>query len=175
MPVPNFAVGEVLTAANMNQVGLWLVDSEVFTTSNSFELLMPNTFEHFRLILKVSATSTTLEARGQLFNGATGSVGNYTWYITGPVNSENASQTTVKLGGTFSTVQRITTTVDILDATVARRTDFQGFTWSDTGAGGLLAGTLLAQHVTAAAYDRIKITTSTGTMTGTAYLYGYRK
>lgn len=175
MPVPVFSVGEVLTAANMNQVGLWLVDTETFTTSNSFDLSLPSDYDNFRLLFKVSATSTTLEVRMQFLAGSTPAATNYTWYIFGGPNLENgAAQTSFKMGGSFSTVQENAFSVDIIDAGKALRTEIFGHTWGSTGAGGLLVGGLVGQHTTTTAYDGVRITTSTGTMTGVARVYGYR-
>ena len=171
---PDFTTGQVLTAAQMNAVGLWLVDSETFTTSSSFDLTLPSDFDNFRLIIKVSATSTTLAQQLQLLSGATPAATNYNWYIFGGPNLENgAASTVLKLGGSFSTVQEMSASLDIIDPGKALRTEFFGHTWGATGGGGLLVGGLVGNHTTATAYTGIRITTSTGTMTGTAYLYGY--
>lgn len=172
---PTFAVGQVLTSAVMNQSGMWLVDTETFTTSNSFDLSLPSDYDNFRLIMKVSATSTTLEQRMIFLAGATPAATNYNWYIFGGPNLENGpAATSFKLGGSFSTVQEMSVVIDIIDAGKALRSEIFGHTWGATGAGGLLIGGLVGQHTTATAYDGIRITTSTGTMTGVARVYGYR-
>lgn len=173
---PDFTAGQILTAAQMNKIGMWLVDTETFTTSNSFDLSLSSDFDNFRLIVKVSATSTTLVQQLQLLLGATPAATNYSWYIFGGPNLENgSSQTSLKLGGSFSSVQEMSASLDIIDPGKALRTEFFGHTWGSTAAGGLLVGGLVGNHTTATAYDGIRITTSTGTMTGAAYLYGYNQ
>jgi len=159
----------------MSGVGLWLVDSNIFTASNNFELLMNSNYEKYRLIVKLTGASATLEIRGQLFNGLVGSTGTYAWYIAGGPNSENNVQATAKLCGMFSTVQRAAFAMDIIAPNLPEATFMLGDTWGNTAGGGLLTGNTMIEHFVSASYDRIRITTSTGNITGRAYLYGYSK
>jgi hypothetical protein len=176
MPTPpDFSAGQILTAAQMNAVGLWLVDTRTFTSANTFDMSLPADYDNFRLIIKVSGVSTTLTQQLQLLNNTTPAATNYNWYIFGGPNLENTAGTTVvKLGGSFSSVPEMSASLDIIDAGKALRTEFFGHTWGSTSAGGLLLGGLVANHTTTTAYNGIRITTSTGTMTGVAKLYGYR-
>lgn len=165
----------VMIADTDQPPGLQLVDTEVFTTSSSFDMSLPSDYDNFRLLFKTSATSTTVEIRLQFLSGTTVANTNYNWYIFGGVNIENgAAQSSFKVGGTFSTAQECSFSMDIIDATKALRSEIFGHIWGSTTAGGLLVGGLVGVHATATAYDGIRITTSTGNMTGEAKLYGYR-
>ena len=71
---PDFTAGQVLTAAQMNAVGLWRVTDGTFTNTNNFTISgFTSDYEFYRVIIRatrVSGTGTN-ELNAQLYNGAT--------------------------------------------------------------------------------------------------------
>lgn len=158
-----------------DKAGLWFVNLTTFTASASFDISLPTTYNNYRIVMHVTGASTTNETRLQMLSGATPSTASYTNYIIGGPNSETISAAASwKIGGSYSTVQDMTASIDLISARIAQKTHFLGNTWGSNSAGGLLIGTNVGKHDVALAYDGIRFTTSTGTITGTVRVYGYQ-
>ena len=50
---PVFSAGSVLTAGQMNKVGLWLLNTTTFTTQNSVNVdsVFSSDFDHYRVLI----------------------------------------------------------------------------------------------------------------------------
>lgn len=59
MPVPVFTTGEVLTAANMNKVGMWLVNTLTITNSTSgfTDAAFTSDFKNYRIVGTFNSTT----------------------------------------------------------------------------------------------------------------------
>ena len=97
MPVPVFTTGEVLTAANMNQVGLWLVKSQTIgsgvssvTVTNCFS----SDYDNYKIMIYTNSQGGGGSLLLQLNNATTNTyytVGNYWgWAVAAPINYASA-------------------------------------------------------------------------------------
>ena len=174
---PDFVAGQVLTAAQMNKIGLWLVKTQTIGTAVSSVTVTDAfnaDFENYKIVVSGGVGSTDINLLTTLGASAT----TYYWgqvvslYSTGAVAGANGSNTTSWRTG-VATANAIQMNVDLLQPNVAKFTGMQGLiagigtTWTGSAVGGY--------HGTATAYTGFTITTSTGTLTGgTIYVYGYR-
>ena len=187
MPVPVFSTGEVLTAANMNAVGLWKISSGSITAVSStnyarIQTAFSSSYDNYRLIVNgtgSAAGSITI----RLGNSNTPAQTNYQfavpyWYPTagsdGVIRSSTSSTTFFNLG--FYSTVRTSITCDILRPFAAETTQFVG---AGTGQANSTLGnalySLFGYHDTATSYSELFIgTNGTTTFTGTYALYGYR-
>ena len=180
MPVPVFTAGEILTASNMNLVGLWKIASGnlagITTSGSDLSGIFSSSFRNYRLIVNVTAASTSTRLDMQFLVGTT-PTGNY---YHGGIGADYASNATVyfsrsnndselDMPDTASTARNLT--MDIYNPNVAINTMFSG-TYVDVGSiyhynwGGLVTGT--AQHT------GIRFKSSAGTIGLTYAVYGYR-
>jgi hypothetical protein len=179
MSVPDFSPGEVLTAAAMDSIGLWLVKSQVVgsgvssvTVNDAFSA----TYDNYKIVLSGGNASSTIVLG--LYCGATGanhyaSFSSVT-YTSGAANlaADNAATTWTRVGyGNLSTLYM---NVDLMMPFLAENTLFGGlFVGLD---GGSVAGHVSGWRNTTASYTSFTITAPAGqTMTGgTIRVYGYR-
>ena len=67
MTYPSFSAGEVLTAADMNAVGLWEIESKTFTsqTSVSFDSCFTSNYDNYKILIQTDdpASSQTFTMR----------------------------------------------------------------------------------------------------------------
>ena len=81
MPVPKFAVGEVLTAQAINQVGLWKIASNFLSgTATNFAGCFPTDYTNFRIVIdQIVFDTAPAELYYQFLNGTTAVNSNYRW------------------------------------------------------------------------------------------------
>ena len=104
MPVPVFSVGEVLTAANMNSVGLWKVGTLTVSnaTSGSIDNVFTSDFKNYRimgtfscsvainLVMTLRNSSGDVTAANYQYNNAQLSWATTpTWSLSGNLNNTN--------------------------------------------------------------------------------------
>ena len=78
MPVPDFSPGEVLTAAAMDQVGLWLVKTQTFSAASpDITAVFSANYEHYVAVLRCTSSLTGQYTNCQLINGTTPKTTNY--------------------------------------------------------------------------------------------------
>lgn len=172
---PSFTAGAVLTAAQMNAIGLWLVKTETIgsavssvTVSNAFTSDYPS----YRVVVSNCVPSTTLSINITLGSTATG----YSWsgyYVdpsTGTLNANASAGTTSWASFMPATTAGLNGFFDLIDPQLARPTKIFA---ANARAGltidyqGLLTDTT--------AYTAFTLTTTTGTLTGgTIRVYGFR-
>ena len=177
MPVPDFSPGEVLTAAAMDQVGLWLVKTQTIgagvssvTVTDAFSA----DYQNYRVTwtggTMSAATDLSFQLSGLTSNGYYGSQ-YYDSYLGGTtgVNRWNNAASWQRCGG-GNTVSAILS-IDIFRPAVAAQTTmtFQGFAGNEFTIQG--AG---VQNAATAATGFI-LTPVSGTMSnGVVRVYGYR-
>jgi hypothetical protein len=178
MPVPDFSPGEVLTAAAMDSIGLWLVASGSFTTAS--EVLLDDVFtsDYLRYQLIFDETDSNTAGITQIqfrTSGSNNATGNY------------AFQTSVfTTAGFFTRNTGTATQSDILPNVGA-----SGWRWNAkifgaqtatntimTVNGGVSVGAVpvlsSCAFTTTTVFDGIRIFRSAGTMSGSYALYGMR-
>lgn len=78
MSYPVFAAGDVLGAADMNAVGLWLVKTQTFTTATpDITAVFSADYEHYVAVLRCTSSLTGQYTNCQLINGTTPKATNY--------------------------------------------------------------------------------------------------
>lgn len=199
MPVPVFSVGEVLTAANMNAVGLWRVTTctvssvggtaatasngvvtigsgnTSVTVSNAFSA----DFDHYRIILAGGSGSN---ASGMSFKLGSSGSGYYSAqaYVTyaadgvgGYVRDNNAA-TWQNIGGSFPNGLALDITLfNPFSSTLRTGLAINSRVDYRTDGAGSLVGN--GYHNSAASYSSFTISPGVGSMTGgTLRVYGFR-
>lgn len=176
---PVFTAGQVLTAAQMNKIGLWLITSQTIGSAVSSVPVVDAfsaDFDNYRVIISGGAGSTGSDLR--LNYGA--NTAGYYWAVTGNV----WTQASTLAGGNnvaFAVVGNgqsdgLNATFDVLQPfTTAKTTTVGGYTVLSTGAGTGRQVCSGSFHNSATSFTDFTITPSAGTLTGgTINVYGYR-
>jgi hypothetical protein len=177
MPVPVFTSGEILTAANMNQVGLWLVKTQTIgsavssvTVSDAFSA----DYDNYRIIVSGGVGSTAQAIGLRLGANATGyySVTPVFPYAGGAVTNNNVNNgVSWTFAGVSSTVNN-NLIVDIMQPFSTKVTTITGTYIVPAAAGN--AGGFHGFHDNASSFSAFTLIVG-GTMTGgTIRVYGYR-
>jgi hypothetical protein len=178
MPVPIFTAGEVLTAANMNQIGLWKVASGsiALTTSpvNITGVFDDTKFSNYRVLFNVTNRSgtnafyirfiagTTPTSVNYFSNGIGCAVASDAAFFFARVNDGSAIQTSATSGAAKYAL-------DIYDPNKAVVTQFNG-TGTTAGTGFTWGG----QQDGAIAFTGVQVFLTTGTATLGYQVFGYR-
>ena len=181
MSYPSFSVGEVLTAADMNAVGLWLVTGKDLSGSaTSVDNCFTSNYRNYRIVYRIATNSASdSEIRFTLRVGGVDAITNYntgSWLVDG-AGTLNYSQS-----GTYSRWNVVYSAasntgsgvVDIIGPAIAANTSFTGNHTNSTGGGNARTINMGGNHLTATAYDGFTLTSATGTFTGRVQVYGYR-
>lgn len=180
---PDFSVGGILTAAQMDQIGLWLITSTSLGTGTTATLsCFSADYDAYRFVFnKLKSQSGTVFVSAQLRTGTTTSTTGYYGSrievdLSGTISSAGTNNGTA---WTPPIVIDATNTaggvLDVFDPFSAVQTSFTG--------GGIDARTTGAPwrsgggfHSSATSYDQIVFTCSPGfTAQSTVSVYGYRK
>ena len=189
MPVPDFSPGEVLTAAAMDQVGLWLIETKDVTTAgtidftNKFSSSYANYLLMWSYLQNTSDASLFLQFRdsgGVLSTGYRhGYGGNYTSSGT-PLFQGFSFQTTDTtssfVGSSGSAGNRSSGYLQIMNP-AASAICFANGQSATLSVSATLANTYLSGgivHNVATARTGIRLFPAAGTVTGKFSLYGYR-
>lgn len=177
---PTFTTGSVLTAAQMNQVGLWRVGGGSFVGASSFDVIgFSSDYKFYRLEYSAQRVDTTGNTTlvAQLYSGATART--TTYYGSGFYTSYLGTS-----GVGFATNNGASFTISFADSggkNIASY-DIAGMTsqtFSCTGnfwdAGNARQYMNGASHFVTETNDKIRISTTGGTITGEWRLYGYRE
>jgi len=131
MTVPVFTTGEVLTAANMNQVGLWLISSGTISnaTSQNFDDVFSSSYANYRIVVNntngaASSPDLSFELR------ASGSTLAGNWYesaiyitnTTGPTRYWSATGTNSTAVGWVSDGRGGQTIIDVFSPNLSDNT-----------------------------------------------------
>ena len=175
MGFPSFASGDVLTASDMNAVGLWLVKTQTVgsavasvTVTGAFS----STYDAYRIhIFGVNGSAGT-DMKFTLGATATGYYGSYYYDLfngagTGTARFNNAANTQV--GGVGTSAEQ-NAQFDIFNPNKTARTSWSG-NWYGNGYSGWFSGVV----DNATSYTAFTITPVAGTFTGgTIKVFGYR-
>jgi len=181
MTYPSFSAGDILTAADMNAVGLWLIKTQTVgtaVTSVTVTDAFSSTYDNYRIIYTGGASSTSCALALQFGIGGTMTTTNYfgtaayvnlgaaAWQLA----SNNPGAQADNVGGGNTTSAYLMT--DVLMPNLAEHTSIFGpYVLSDFGRMGLHS---FAQLSTTQ-FTSFKITPSAGTITGgTIRVYGYK-
>ena len=183
MTYPSFNVGDVLTASDMNAVGLWKITSGTIssqgTTPTNFTGVFNSTnYKHYRLALYGDNGATNPQIRLRLLDGSTpaqtgayyagGLAGNWASNTTLYFSASNAS-TFLVLGDNNN--QDRSLMFDIMYPHEAEYTTFAGHA---TFTGDALTYHWGGTHLVQTAYNGFQLFTNAGTIRLRYDLYGYK-
>ena len=177
---PDFTAGQVLTAAQMNAVGLWLVKSQTIgsaVSSISVTDAFSADYDNYRIIVSggVASTSTHISLRMGTTNAG------YYWgtittrYDTGATvnnNGNNVAQWDLPFYGTTDSLGGV---ADVLCPFLSKNTRLvQAVPENTTTSAGTRVGGGYLNNTTS--YTSFTLTVGSGTVTGgIVAVYGYRK
>lgn len=180
MSYPSFSVGEVLTAADMNAVGMWLVKTQTIgTTVSSITVnsAFSADYDAYRIIITGGVGSTDLDLRFNFSGNTAGYYGSAIihQYSTASAKADGVGRNNIAYwdyvgGASTSTIYAV---FDVLNPFAAKKSMYVAqLGIGNTGASALFAGGF---HDSATSFTGFRIETSTGTLTGgTIRVYGYR-
>jgi len=188
MSFPSFSTGDVLTASDMNAVGLWKINTFTAAGTNRalvIDNIFTSDYENYRIVGKLRSTinvnalffqllDTTGTAQAiNYFNTAYGQD-----YANGGTTFTTATLTTVCYVGYIpnSTIQYGTFSFDILGPRIAAdATSWQGQITGLASGFSYLGGAFHGQRTVADASRGIRFDNAgAGNLTGTVRVYGYR-
>jgi len=182
MSFPSFASGEVLTAADMNAVGLWKVASgtlSLSTTPTQVTSVFNNAnFPNYKLLITTTARSTSNK---MLLKFILGTTPDSSAYYAGGIGASSSSNTTLYFersnNATSLSLQKASSAanamvgMEIIAPNQAIPTMYSGFFMETNDVDAYTFG---GGHNVGTAYNGFELFTSSGTQTVTYQLYGYR-
>lgn len=180
MGFPSFSVGDVLTAADMNAVGLWKVGGASGTTASNIAVngCFSSDFDVYQVVITVTSSANT-SLYVKLRNGTTDKSANY-WYggfyipMSGAA-SINAENSNVALTDGFRVAAMNNSGITVVSAVLGYPFQTSRTTWTgspqSTEAFARLYNCYHNENYSA---DGINVIPQTGTITGTVRVYGYR-
>ena len=187
MPVPDFSPGEVLTAAAMDSIGMWLINTTSFSgaTQVDFTNVFSADYDSYRIVFHFWEATV---AENHFFRlRSSGGVISTTDYLTVRSETNSASTyTTGYIGGGYSTTWfptyigssttpgvQVNGTMDIFRPFTANRTKaISSFNRNDTDI--FIVNATMFYRLDTAITGFSLIRNSTATMTGKVSVYGYR-
>lgn len=180
---PVFTAGQVLTAAQMNEVGMWRTKGQTtFTavTSVAIDNCFSTDYTNYRLIIRYQ-TSLGDDLKMKLRVGGVSASTNYNeqWLLgrSTTASTSRATALTSFNAGFRSTGAFWSLAVwDISAPFLAEPTNFFGTNIANVAAYTAPDNVLIAaNHSTATSYDGLELLVGSGTTTGTYTVYGYNK
>jgi hypothetical protein len=177
MPVPDFSPGEVLTAAAMDSIGLWLVKSQtVGTTVASVTVTdaFSADYDAYRIIYSNGVASATDTNIGLNFVGSTVSYDEaliFNTFASGTVTGlQRQNQTSWVWAGNANQQQNLFN-MDLFGPFTTRYTYYKSNAFGALLANGFSSGV----HKVSTSFSSFTLTPGSGTITGgTIRVYGYR-
>ena len=171
---PDFVAGQVLTAAQMNAIGLWLVKSQTIGTTVASVTVtdaFSADYDNYLITINDGAGSAGADITFKLGAVATG----YYWGIVGsawgatPVSGGSNSDTSLRYNGNIDTTNGYTSRIEVNSPFLSKQTSVRSSVVIASGAYNSL-GMLNATT----SFTSFIIAPSSGTLTGgTIRVYGY--
>jgi hypothetical protein len=178
MTYPSFTSGDILTAADMNAVGLWLVKTQTVGTAVSSVTVtgaFSSTYDNYLITMEGGTVTADIDVAIKLGASATGYYGflNYGDATGGgtPLGATRNNTAQLNWVGGGSANQRVHVSCQVFGPNKAAYTKILNGCYQ----AGLVYGTLAGEHRVATAYTDFTLSVGAGTMTGgTIRVYGYR-
>lgn len=177
MPVPDFSPGEVLTAAAMDSIGLWLVKSQTIGTGVSSVTVtdaFSTKYDNYRITITKAGASASVSMCLNYGTSAVSYFGieTYTQYSAGTITVANNNNDTKQfIGLTDASAASYNSSFDVFSPFLASPTQLTG-QYYGRGFIGYFGGS----HEVSNSYTSFKLFNESGTLTGgTITVYGYRK
>lgn len=183
---PVFSAGAVLTAAQMNKIGMWqVVAPTAFSAVSSFSL--PNStftsdYPHYRIVCNISsATSGATLTMRMRASGTDDTASSYWSLVWGQEYAAAVFTTATNLVQNTSQITKLTsnpTNNFSLDIMFPETTDNSYWNGVAFGGGGAdtrpITSFVGGAFAAATQFDAVSFITSSGTITGKYAVYGYR-
>ena len=178
MSFPSFNSGDILTATDMNSVGLWLVKTQTIGTAVSSVTVtdaFSSNYDNYKIIVSGGVGSTSSSIGLRLGASATGY---YAGLIYGSYSGATVSFIGTNNGASFSfagvgTSNSLTANIDLLNPYATKTTGISN-AYIDSATAGA-AGTASGFHNSATQHTAFTLLVGSGTITGgTIKVYGYR-
>lgn len=176
MGFPTFTTGDVLTAADMNAVGLWLVKTQTIGTAVSSVTVtdaFSSTYDNYVIHLSGGTASAGASLRLQLGSATTAYYAGYvqvtlaTGVVAGTADNNAALFSTVGVTDTDG----LSMSVTVLGPNLAKHTWIHGM----AQVGNAVTRTFSGKQSSTTQFTAFTISPNTGTLTGgTIRVYGYR-
>jgi hypothetical protein len=178
MTFPSFSAGEVLTATDMNAVGLWLVTSRTSTgATQQFNNVFTSDYRNYKIIITTSANSSSVDVTARMRVGGVDTAG--TGYSTGGYRAQWSASGAVSalydIGTSSFFMGRLDNTlafgmcsVELFNPQNAQITSFNSQFMDNS-----FLGNRIGRLADTTQYDGISIFLS-ATWAGTISIYGYR-
>jgi hypothetical protein len=182
MSFPSFASGEVLTAADMNAVGMWRVATASPSGAQTTDITNCFSSDYDFYLLEAAyygSTATDFQFRFLTGTNTPNTAANYNrdgfYYLAGVTNFGSSNATSQFFGNTAGLSSTISTTRIVFHNPFSSttRTACEHFHF-DVQSG--LTATFASQHTTTTSFTGLRIYSSNGstTLTGRINVYGYR-
>jgi hypothetical protein len=176
---PDFTAGQVLTAAQMNAVGLWLVKTQTIGTAVASVTVtdaFSTDYDHYKITISDGVSSLSTIINFQLGASTTGYYNSrpLAAYVNGTYLGGNTSNGAAWSGVGVSSASGIGLNMELINPALATRTFFSAPYMAPitNDYGGVSSGF----HNVATAYTSFIIAPAGGTLTGgTIRIYGFRK
>jgi hypothetical protein len=173
---PDFTSGQILTAAQMNAVGMWLVKTQSFTADSPLITdVFTADYEHYLAVLRCTSSTTGQYTNCQLINATTPKTTNYS---RGGLVSTTAGVLAADSGGTAQDGWRVG--VQSTTGIYGTLTFYRPFTAAETGykiestqGGNYYASGGVQTDSYSATGFKILASGNAATYTGTVSVYGY--
>ena len=174
---PTFSSGAVLTAAQMNSVGLWLVKTQTIgtavasvTVSDAFSA----DYDNYKITISGGGASSAQQPINLVLGSSTTTYYGafiYSNISTGTVSSAPFNNTTSFLYAGGADINVVNLNVELQNPFLAKYTNIQALTVGYAN----LRGSAMGEHETNTSFTSFKLTPFSGTLTGgTIKVYGYR-
>ena len=175
---PDFTSGAILTAAQMNGIGLWLVKTQTIGTAVSAQAVtgcFSADYDAYKIVVSGGVGSTAADIGVSLGATVTGYYAGYSRvsYSTAAASLASDNNGTKWSRAGSGTADVLFANFDLVNPFLTKRTFINGYTaFQATGSsGGVMSGFLNDDT----SYTGFTFTASAGTMTGgTIRVYGYR-
>jgi hypothetical protein len=136
---PDFVSGQILTAAQMNAVGMWLVKSASLTSGNSNTITgaFTSDFTNYKIVVSNLQASDVANMYMKMGTTAAGYYygGTRRSYAGTTDSSQGANTTQWVIGAVTSSTQKSGGTIEIQMPEIAQRTNYQS-SWGDSRTNG---------------------------------------
>ena len=175
---PDFVAGQVLTAAQMNGIGMWLIKTQTIgsaVSSVAVTSAFSADYDNYRIVVSGGVASGNVDLKLTLGSTATGYYYSlvYATYSTATASAAVAQNATSWVFAGSASADALSLDVTLGNPFATKRTTVRGILAQPytTGAGGSFGG-YLADNTS---YTGFTITPSSGTLTGgTIFVYGLR-
>jgi hypothetical protein len=180
MTYPSFSAGDILGAADMNAVGLWLVKTQTVGTgvsSVTVSSAFSADYDNYKITYTGGASSAEADLRLTLGASTASYYGGLIYNrpnAATPAGIANDNAAFWQYGGGLASPNGINTSFELYQPFAAQRTSIYCQIMHTQGSSSAL-GTFSGFHNVASSYTSFTITASSGTLTGGSIrVYGYR-